>query len=156
MVQFGPSDYSMSIGRPDQRNSAPVVEAREFTIKTALKMGVHPRAELAEASEADYYVKLGVKHFCLAADTAILSTLLRPARHGDAGNYSRSVHRTLVDDEDQRARRVGRLHPLRPARIRSWNHPASDRPSPGAPQSRTASRITPSNPARERSLASAS
>jgi hypothetical protein len=36
-------------------------------------MGVQPRAELSEASEAEYYVKLGVKHFCMAADTSILS-----------------------------------------------------------------------------------
>jgi 2-keto-3-deoxy-L-rhamnonate aldolase RhmA len=73
MVQFGPSDYSMSIGQAGQRTSPEVVEAREYTIRTALKMGVQPRAELSEASEAEYYVKLGVKHFCMAADTSILS-----------------------------------------------------------------------------------
>src|SRR5262245_4197736 len=73
MVQFGPSDYSMSIGQAGQRTSDQVVEAREYTIRTALKMGVQPRAELTESSEADYYVKLGVKHFCMAADTTILS-----------------------------------------------------------------------------------
>jgi 4-hydroxy-2-oxoheptanedioate aldolase len=73
MVQFGPSDYSMSIGQAGQRTSPQVVEAREYTIRTALKMGVQPRAELTEASEAEYYVKLGVKHFCMAADTTILA-----------------------------------------------------------------------------------
>jgi 4-hydroxy-2-oxoheptanedioate aldolase len=73
MVQFGPSDYSMSIGQAGQRTSPEVVEAREYTIKTALKMGVQPRAELTEASEAEYYTKLGVKHFCMAADTTILA-----------------------------------------------------------------------------------
>src|SRR5947209_7057515 len=73
MVQFGPSDYSMSIGQAGQRTSPQVVEAREYTIRTALKMGVQPRAELSDASEAEYYVKLGVKHFCMAADTTILS-----------------------------------------------------------------------------------
>src|SRR6185312_11690061 len=73
MVQFGPSDYSMSIGQAGQRGSAQVVEAREHTMKTALKMGIQPRAELNDASEAEYYLKLGVKHFCMAADTSILS-----------------------------------------------------------------------------------
>jgi 2-keto-3-deoxy-L-rhamnonate aldolase RhmA len=63
----------MSIGQAGQRTSPQVVEAREYTIRTALKMGVQPRAELTESSEADYYVKLGVKHFCMAADTTILS-----------------------------------------------------------------------------------
>jgi 4-hydroxy-2-oxoheptanedioate aldolase len=73
MVQFGPSDYSMSIGQAGQRTSDQVVEAREYTIKTALKMGVRPRAEITEASEAEYYLNLGVKDFCMAADTGVLA-----------------------------------------------------------------------------------
>lgn len=73
MVQFGPSDYSMSIGQAGQRMSDQVVEAREYTIRTALKMGVRPRAEITEASEVEYYLNLGVKDFCMAADTGILS-----------------------------------------------------------------------------------
>jgi 2-keto-3-deoxy-L-rhamnonate aldolase RhmA len=73
MVQFGPSDYSMSIGQAGQRTSPQVVEAREYTNRTALTMGVQPRAELSDASEAGSYLKLGVKHFCMAADTGILS-----------------------------------------------------------------------------------
>lgn len=73
MVQFGPSDYSMSIGQAGQRSSAEIVEAREYTIRTALKLGVQPRAELTEATEAEYYLKLGVKHFCMAADTTVLA-----------------------------------------------------------------------------------
>jgi 2-keto-3-deoxy-L-rhamnonate aldolase RhmA len=73
MVQFGPSDYSMSIGQAGQRTSPAVVEAREYTNKTALKMGVQPRAELSDASEAEYYLNFGMKHFCMAADTGILS-----------------------------------------------------------------------------------
>jgi 4-hydroxy-2-oxoheptanedioate aldolase len=73
MVQFGPSDYSMSIGQAGQRTSPEVVEAREYTIKTALRLGVRPRAELTDASEAEYYLKLGVKDFCMAADTTVLT-----------------------------------------------------------------------------------
>lgn len=73
MVQFGPADYSMSIGQAGQRSSPEVAEARDHTIRTALKMGVQPRAELSDAREAEDYVKLGVKHFCMAADMAILA-----------------------------------------------------------------------------------
>jgi len=73
MVQFGPSDYSMSIGQAGQRTSPQIVEAREYTIKTAIKMGVRPRAEISDASEAEYYLNLGVKDFCMAPDTGILS-----------------------------------------------------------------------------------
>jgi 2-keto-3-deoxy-L-rhamnonate aldolase RhmA len=73
MVQFGPSDYSMSIGLAGQPSHPQVIEAREHTIKTALKLGVRPRAEITDASEAEYYLKLGVKDFCMAADTTVLS-----------------------------------------------------------------------------------
>jgi 4-hydroxy-2-oxoheptanedioate aldolase len=73
MVQFGPSDYGMSIGQAGQRTSDQVVEAREYTIKTALKMGVRPRAEITDSSEVEYYLKLGVKDFCMAPETGVIS-----------------------------------------------------------------------------------
>jgi 2-keto-3-deoxy-L-rhamnonate aldolase RhmA len=77
MVQFGPSDYSMSIGLAGQRNHPAVVEAYEHTIKTAIKMGVRPRAEISTPAEADYYLKQGVKDFNLSTDTAILASFYR-------------------------------------------------------------------------------
>lgn len=77
MVQFGPSDYSMSIGLAGQRQHPAVVEAYEHTIKTAIKMGVRPRAEITSVAEAEYYMKLGVKDFNLSTDTAILSAFYR-------------------------------------------------------------------------------
>jgi 4-hydroxy-2-oxoheptanedioate aldolase len=73
MVQFGPSDYSWSIGVAGQREAKEVVEAREYTIKTALKYGVRPRAEITMASEVEYYTKLGVKDFCMAPETGVIS-----------------------------------------------------------------------------------
>ena len=59
MVQFGPSDYGISIGLAGQRDHPTVVEAREHTIKTAIEMGVRPRAEIGSPAEAEYYLKLG-------------------------------------------------------------------------------------------------
>ena len=47
-------------------------EAREYTIKTCIKMGVRPRAEINSAAEAEYYLNLGVKDFNLSTDLAIL------------------------------------------------------------------------------------
>jgi len=73
MVQFGPADYGMSIGVAGQRDNSAVVEAREYTIRTALKMGVHPRAEINDASETEYYLNLGVRHFNISTDAAILT-----------------------------------------------------------------------------------
>jgi len=46
MVQFGPGDYSLSLGYPGQRNHPKVKEAELKTIKTAIKKGIRPRVEI--------------------------------------------------------------------------------------------------------------
>ena len=72
MVQFGPADYSMSIGIPGQWGHPRVKEAERYTIKTALKMGVAPRVELRDFMDAGPYLKMGVKHFCIGWDVDTL------------------------------------------------------------------------------------
>ena len=72
MVQFGPSDYSMNTGNAHDRAAPEVKEAELYTIKTALKMGVHPRVELTNPSDALPYLELGVKHFNLGTELGIL------------------------------------------------------------------------------------
>ena len=72
MVQWGPVDYSMSIGRPGARNSPEVKAVERRVFETALKMGVPPRAEINSVDEAKYYLDLGVRHFNIAADLSIL------------------------------------------------------------------------------------
>jgi 2-keto-3-deoxy-L-rhamnonate aldolase RhmA len=72
MVQFGPADYSMSIGLPGQWNHPRVVEAERHVIKTALRLGVAPRAEISHPSEAKPYLDLGVRHFCMGWDVSVL------------------------------------------------------------------------------------
>jgi 2-keto-3-deoxy-L-rhamnonate aldolase RhmA len=72
MVQFGPADYSMSIGLAGQWSHPRVKEAEQYTIKTALKMGVAPRVELRDFRAAEPYLKMGVKHFCIGWDVDTL------------------------------------------------------------------------------------
>lgn len=72
MVQFGPADYSMSLGIPGQWTAPRVMEAQEYMIKTALKMGVVPRVELMDFKDAGPYLKMGVKHFCIGWDVFII------------------------------------------------------------------------------------
>jgi 4-hydroxy-2-oxoheptanedioate aldolase len=72
MVQFGPADYSMSIGIPGQFRHPKVKEAEKFVIETCHKMGVHPRAEINHPSQAKEYLDMGVKHFCMGNDTTVL------------------------------------------------------------------------------------
>jgi 4-hydroxy-2-oxoheptanedioate aldolase len=73
MIQFGGSDFSMSIGKPAQHNDPEVVAAEKKTIEMALKMGLHPRVELRDPSGAAKYLDMGVKHFCIGWDVRILA-----------------------------------------------------------------------------------
>jgi 2-keto-3-deoxy-L-rhamnonate aldolase RhmA len=73
MVQFGGSDFSMSIGKPAQHNDPEVVAAEKKTIELALKKGLHPRVELRDPGQAEKYLKMGVKHFCIGWDVRILA-----------------------------------------------------------------------------------
>lgn len=72
MVQFGPSDYSMSIGVPGQHDHPEVREAERYTIETALKMGIPPRAEIDHWEQAERYIKMGVKDFCIGHDVVLV------------------------------------------------------------------------------------
>jgi len=72
MVQFGPTDYSMSLGIPGQESDPRVKEAERYTIETALKMGIAPRAEITSYEEAGPYLEMGVKHFCMGWDIAVI------------------------------------------------------------------------------------
>ncbi len=74
MVQFGPSDYAMSIGRPREGGHPAVVEAEKYTIETAQKMGIPARVELRDAaSGAEKYLEMGIRHFCIGWDVSVLA-----------------------------------------------------------------------------------
>ena len=73
MVQFGASDFSMSIGKTGQYGHPDVLAAETKTIQTALKKGLHPRVELRDPSQAGRYLEMGVKHFCIGWDVRILA-----------------------------------------------------------------------------------
>ena len=84
MVQFGASDFSMSIGKTAQYNHPDVLAAETKTIQTALKKGLHPRVELRDPSQAQRYLEMGVKHFCIGWDVRILRGLVGHQGRGDA------------------------------------------------------------------------
>jgi 2-keto-3-deoxy-L-rhamnonate aldolase RhmA len=72
MVQFGASDYSMSIGLAGQSSHPKVKEAERYVIETALKRGIQPRAEIMEPEDTQRYLDMGVKHFCIGTDVSVL------------------------------------------------------------------------------------
>ena len=87
MVQFGPSDFSMSVGVRQPRlvddgvrvweADAAVTNAERRIIETALAAGVQPRAEIKTPAQAGFYLDLGVRHFSLGTDVGILANWLR-------------------------------------------------------------------------------
>jgi len=84
MVQFGPGDYSLSIGYPGQRNHPKVKEAELKTIKTALGKGIRPRVEIGSinynSEDLQKYIDLGVRDFQLPSDGSIVYQWLK--KHG--------------------------------------------------------------------------
>lgn len=81
MVQFGPCDYSLSIGLPFSPADPAVKEAELKTIQTAIKMGVRPRVEIggiyAHVDDIKKYIDLGVHDFSLPSDVVILHQWLK-------------------------------------------------------------------------------
>jgi 2-keto-3-deoxy-L-rhamnonate aldolase RhmA len=72
MVQFGPADYSISIGKVGERGSPEVQKAHQDMIEMALKKGVAPRVEVATFKQAKAYIEMGVRHFCIGWDLGII------------------------------------------------------------------------------------
>lgn len=82
MIQWGGSDYSMSVGRAGERGSPEIKAVERQVIETSLKMGVPPRAEINTADQAKYYLDMGVRHFCIGTDVNILYDWWKA--HGDS------------------------------------------------------------------------
>lgn len=70
MIQWGPSDFTMSSGL--SRGSPEVKETERKVVETALNMGVAPRIELQNLDNIQYYLDMGVKHFRIGTDMAVL------------------------------------------------------------------------------------
>ena len=86
MVQFGPADYALSIGKPRRYQDPEVLDAESHVIETALRLGKHPRAEPAGAEGLERYLEMGVRHFCVGTDVTILMNWFR-----DEGGRMRQI-----------------------------------------------------------------
>jgi len=73
MIQWGPADYTMSSGLYAQRNGQQEVKRVERKVlETCLAKGVPPRVELQSLDNVEYYLEMGIKHFRIGHDMAIL------------------------------------------------------------------------------------
>lgn len=76
MVQWGPADYAMSIGRPGDTKCAEVRAVERRVIESCIQAGVPPRAEINSPADAKYYLDMGVRHFCLGYDLLTVHRVL--------------------------------------------------------------------------------
>ena len=72
MVQFGPADYSISVGKPGGAGDPEVQAAQREMVEKALAAGVAPRVELGSFEQAGPWLDLGVRHFCVGWDLRVV------------------------------------------------------------------------------------
>ena len=77
MVQFGPSDFSMSNGHNAADFKEECKKAERKMIETALKHGVRPRCEIyGKIEDVQYYLDLGVKDICFGDQIKVYDTFI--------------------------------------------------------------------------------
>ena len=77
MIQWGGSDYSMSIGRVGERQHPDVLAAEEKVFKSAIDKGIPARAEIQSVEQAKKFLDWGVRHFSIGTDISILYNFWR-------------------------------------------------------------------------------
>lgn len=77
MVQWGPADYAMNIGRAGEFQHPDVKAAEKKVFETCLAKGVAPRAEINSVEQAQRFLDMGVTHFCMGTDINIMYDWLR-------------------------------------------------------------------------------
>ncbi len=82
MTQWGPADFGLSRGQPQLMTTPAIRPFEELVIKKSLDYGIHPRVEIAEVEQADRYVQLGVRHFCIGWDRFIYKAGLQKIGEG--------------------------------------------------------------------------
>jgi 4-hydroxy-2-oxoheptanedioate aldolase len=81
MVQWGPSDYSMSTGHAGERGHPEVKAAEKKVFETCQQLGIPARAEINTPEDAKRFLDWGVRHFSVGSDLAILHSTLK--RNGE-------------------------------------------------------------------------
>jgi len=72
MTQWGPADFGFSRGQPGLMGTPDIRPFEELVIKKSLEYGIRPRIEIGAVEQAQRYVDLGVRDFCVGWDRFIL------------------------------------------------------------------------------------
>lgn len=79
MVQFGPSDFSVSIGHPGEGyRNVQITEAMMKCYQVAKRKGIRIRAE-CDVGEMQKWIDLGCMDFCIGSDTETISVWAQSA-----------------------------------------------------------------------------
>ena len=76
MTQWGPADFGFSLGQPDLMDSDKIKPFEELVICKSIEYGIAPRIEIHSVDQAQRYIDLGVRHFCVGWDRFILQSAL--------------------------------------------------------------------------------
>lgn len=71
MTQWGPADFTFSKGDPNLQGSNEIRGYEELVIKKSIEYDVPPRIEIGQVEQAQRYIDLGVRHFCIGWDRFI-------------------------------------------------------------------------------------
>ena len=99
MVQFGPSDYSISYGKPGQSRSPEILDTQKRMVEMALKKGVAPRVEVPSFEAAKPWVDMGIRHFCIGWDVTIIYAWCNQNSEG-MGNLIPGLKRQKTESKD--------------------------------------------------------
>ncbi len=77
MIQWGPADYSMSIGRAGEWYHPDILRVERDVLERCIKAGVPPRAELNNPKDAARFLEMGVKDFCMGTDLYVVYDWMR-------------------------------------------------------------------------------
>lgn len=89
MTQWGPADFGFSKG-PGRISGSEMREYEELVIKKSIEYNVPPRIEIGEVEQAQRYIDMGVRHFCIGWDRFIFRQAL-----GKLGSGLRKVLETI-------------------------------------------------------------
>lgn len=76
MVQWGPADFGFSRGQPALMTTPDIRPFEENVIAKSLEYGLRPRIEIGSVAQAQRYIDMGVKDFCIGWDRFILRQAL--------------------------------------------------------------------------------
>jgi 2-keto-3-deoxy-L-rhamnonate aldolase RhmA len=72
MTQWGPADFGFSRGQPGLMATPEIQPFEEQVIAKSLDYGIRPRIEIGAVEQAQRYLDLGVRDFCIGWDRFIL------------------------------------------------------------------------------------